>query len=156
MLSAAIQNLEHAFPGHNSMLYIMSESSAHLSTYVYDRAVRRICCIALLGSRIWALTVASLQHYRPARHPSAAGAHICGIDSLLTTVTGIYVLGFVVGPLLWAPCSEVFGRRAMFVFTYIPFTAFNAGVCGAKTLNALLVMRFFAGTFGSSTMTNSG
>ncbi|KAL1405665.1 hypothetical protein Q8F55_009304 [Vanrija albida] len=71
-------------------------------------------------------------------------------------VTGIYVLGFVVGPLLWAPMSEVFGRRIMFILTYIPFTAFNAGACGAKDINTLLVMRFFAGTFGSSTMTNSG
>lgn len=52
--------------------------------------------------------------------------------------------------------SEVFGRRAMFIFTYIPFTAFNAGVCGAKSMNVMLVLRFFAGTFGSSTMTNSG
>lgn len=74
----------------------------------------------------------------------------------LTPVTGIYVLGFVVGPLLWAPMSEVFGRRIMFIATYIPFTAFNAGACGAKDINTLLVMRFFAGTFGSSTMTNSG
>lgn len=52
--------------------------------------------------------------------------------------------------------SEVFGRRAMFVYTYIPFTAFNAACCGANSLNVLLIMRFFAGTFGSSTMTNSG
>lgn len=74
----------------------------------------------------------------------------------LIPVTSIYVLGFVVGPLLWAPCSEVFGRRNMFIFTYIPFTAFNAGACGSQSLNALLVLRFFAGTFGSSTMTNSG
>lgn len=44
----------------------------------------------------------------------------------------------------------------MFVFTYIPFTAFNAGACGAKDINTLLIMRFFSGTFGSSTMTNSG
>lgn len=44
----------------------------------------------------------------------------------------------------------------MFIFTYVPFTAFNAGVCGVNSLNALLVMRFFAGTFGASTMTNSG
>lgn len=50
----------------------------------------------------------------------------------------------------------MFGRRLIFVISYIPFTAFNAGVCGAKSLNAMLVLRFFAGTFGSSAMTNSG
>jgi MFS family permease len=52
--------------------------------------------------------------------------------------------------------SEVFGRRLMFILTYIPFTAFNAAVCGSKHINIMLVLRFFAGTFGSSTMTNSG
>lgn len=83
-----------------------------------------------------------------------AGGQSTGMSE--TDDAGIYVLGFVVGPLLWAPCSEVFGRRAMFIFTYVPFTAFNAGACGAKDINTLLVMRFFAGTFGSSTMTNSG
>lgn len=71
-------------------------------------------------------------------------------------VTSIFVLGFVVGPLLWAPCSEIFGRRKMFIFTYLPFTAFNAGVCGAKSLDTLLVLRFFAGMFGSSPLTSAG
>lgn len=94
-----------------------------------------------------------ITHGHARGHRSHCPAHP---NPALTPVTGIYVLGFVIGPLLWAPCSEVFGRRAMFVFTYVPFTAFNAGVCGAKSLNVLLVMRFFAGTFGSSTMTNSG
>lgn len=78
------------------------------------------------------------------------------VEYFLTIVTGIFVLGFVVGPLIWAPSSEVFGRRYMFIFTYVPFTAFNAAVCGANNINTLLVMRFFAGTFGASTMTNSG
>lgn len=80
-----------------------------------------------------------------------------GHNSMLyIMITGIYVLGFVVGPLLWAPMSEIYGRRLLFVLTYIPFTAFNAACCGAQDMNTLLVLRFFAGTFGSSTMTNSG
>jgi MFS family permease len=29
----------------------------------------------------------------------------------LILVTSIFVLGFVVGPLLWAPLGEVMGRR---------------------------------------------
>lgn len=80
-----------------------------------------------------------------------------GHNSMLyIMITGIYVLGFVVGPLLWAPMSEIYGRRLLFVLTYIPFTAFNAACCGGQDMNTLLVLRFFAGTFGSSTMTNSG
>jgi len=72
-------------------------------------------------------------------------------------VTGIYVLGFVApGPFLWAPCSEVFGRRKTFMVTFVPFCAFCAAVPGAQTVTQLLLMRFFAGMFGCSAMTNSG
>jgi len=73
-----------------------------------------------------------------------------------TAVTGIYILGFVVGPFIWAPFSEVFGRRLCVMVSFIPFTAFNAAVCGSKSLNAMLVLRFFGGTLGCSSMTNSG
>jgi MFS family permease len=41
-------------------------------------------------------------------------------------VTSAFVLGFVVGPLLWAPASEVLGRRKMFIFSYILFTALSS------------------------------
>jgi MFS family permease len=46
--------------------------------------------------------------------------------------------------------------RRIFLLTFIPFTAFNAACCGANNLEALLVLRFFAGMFGSSCLTNSG
>jgi MFS family permease len=71
-------------------------------------------------------------------------------------VTSIFILGFVVGPLLWAPCSESFGRRIMFIATFIPFTVFNAACCGAHSLEVLLVFRFLSGTFGSSSLTSVG
>lgn len=76
--------------------------------------------------------------------------------TLLTVVTGIYILGFVLGPFLWAPGSEVFGRRPIYVVTLIPLVAFDSAVCGVQSLNGLLVTRFFAGVFGCSTMTNAG
>lgn len=44
----------------------------------------------------------------------------------------------------------------MFIATFVPFTIFNAACCGANSLEALLVFRFFAGTFGSSSLTSVG
>lgn len=35
-------------------------------------------------------------------------------------------------------------------------TAFNAGAAGAPNIQTLIILRFFAGTFGSSPLTNSG
>ncbi|KAI0898916.1 MFS general substrate transporter [Annulohypoxylon nitens] len=68
----------------------------------------------------------------------------------------LFVVGFAVGPLLWAPLSELFGRQVLFFVTYGALTAFNAGCAGAKNVETLLVLRFFAGAFGSSPLTNAG
>ncbi|GAB1212152.1 hypothetical protein ATERTT37_001282 [Aspergillus terreus] len=68
----------------------------------------------------------------------------------------LFVLGFAIGPLLWAPLSEIYGRQTLFFVTYAVFTAFNAGVCEAQNIETLLILRFLAGAFGSSPLTNSG
>lgn len=56
----------------------------------------------------------------------------------------------------WAPLSELFGRQILFIVTYCALTAFNAGCAGAQNSWTLLVLRFFAGAFGSSPLTNAG
>lgn len=56
----------------------------------------------------------------------------------------------------WAPLSELFGRQILFVLTYAILTAFNAGTAGAQNIWTLIILRFFAGSFGSSPLTNAG
>lgn len=68
----------------------------------------------------------------------------------------LFVLGFAVGPLVWAPLSELCGRQHLFFFTYMALTAFNAAAAAAPNMAALVVLRFFAGAFGSSPLTNAG
>ena len=75
---------------------------------------------------------------------------------MITAGLALFVLGFAVGPLLWAPLSEIFGRQVIFIITFGGFTAFNAGCAGAKNMGTLLVLRFFAGAIGSSPLTNAG
>jgi MFS family permease len=58
--------------------------------------------------------------------------------------------------LIWAPLSELFGRQILFVTTYGGLTAFNAGAAGSNSMATLIVLRFFAGAFGSSPLTNAG
>lgn len=72
-----------------------------------------------------------------------------------TNIQG-FVLGFVIGPLLWAPMSEVLGRRKLFIGTYILFTIFNGGVIASQNVWTLIILRFLAGTAGSSPLTNAG
>ncbi len=68
----------------------------------------------------------------------------------------LFVLGFAIGPLLWAPLSELYGRQILFIGTYAVLTIFNAGAAGANNMAALIIMRLIAGIFGSSPLTNAG
>jgi MFS family permease len=54
------------------------------------------------------------------------------------------------GPLLWAPLSEVWGRRRLFIISYLLFTCFNAGLVGSQDLPTVIILRFFSGCAGVS------
>lgn len=77
-------------------------------------------------------------------------------EEVITLGLSLFVLGFAIGPLLWAPMSEMYGRQILFASTFGVYAAFNAGAAGAKNIQTLLVLRFFAGAFGSSPLTNAG
>ncbi|KAL4806602.1 major facilitator superfamily domain-containing protein [Aspergillus unguis] len=80
-----------------------------------------------------------------------------GIGSEVATLgVSLFVLGFAIGPLLWAPLSEMFGRQIIFFGTYMALTAFNCGCAGVTNSWSLIILRFFAGAFGSSPLTNAG
>ncbi|KAJ5816146.1 Major facilitator superfamily domain general substrate transporter [Penicillium robsamsonii] len=68
----------------------------------------------------------------------------------------LFVLGFAIGPLVWAPLSEIFGRRHIFTTSFMFLTVFNAGAAGAKNMETLIILRFLAGSFGSSPFGNGG
>ncbi|KAK4053475.1 trifunctional histidinol dehydrogenase [Microbotryomycetes sp. JL201] len=67
-----------------------------------------------------------------------------------------YVIGFALGPMLWAPLSELYGRRPIFMASFAPFFLFNIGCAVSQNIESLLVCRLFAGFFGSSPLTVSG
>ena len=68
----------------------------------------------------------------------------------------LFVLGFAIGPLFWGPLSELYGRQVLFILTYGMVTVFNAGAAGANSIATLIVLRFLAGAWGSSPLTNAG
>ncbi|PGH17446.1 hypothetical protein AJ80_04816 [Polytolypa hystricis UAMH7299] len=80
-----------------------------------------------------------------------------GASSIVVTLgVSLFVLGFAIGPLIWAPMSELFGRQIIFIGTYCALAAFNAGCAGSPNIQTLIILRFFAGSFGSSPLTNAG
>ncbi|KAK0674378.1 major facilitator superfamily domain-containing protein [Cercophora samala] len=76
--------------------------------------------------------------------------------TMATLGISLFVFGFAIGPLLWAPLSEFYGRQPIFALTYMALMVFCAGAAGADTIETLVILRFFAGAFGSSPLTNSG
>ncbi|RFU31865.1 hypothetical protein B7463_g4454, partial [Scytalidium lignicola] len=61
----------------------------------------------------------------------------------------LYVLGFALGPVFWAPLSELRGRRLPIVISMFGFTIFQVGVAVAKDLQTIMLCRFFGGLFAS-------
>ncbi|KAF2002805.1 MFS general substrate transporter [Amniculicola lignicola CBS 123094] len=78
------------------------------------------------------------------------------VQEVATLGISLFVLGFALGPLLWAPFSELYGRQVVFFGTFCAFTCFNAGAAGSQNMWTLLILRFLGGSFGSSPLTNAG
>ncbi|KAL8824766.1 MAG: hypothetical protein Q9191_004830 [Dirinaria sp. TL-2023a] len=77
-------------------------------------------------------------------------------DEVVTLGISLFVVGFAIGPLIWAPFSELYGRQILFFITYGVLTAFNAGAAGSQNIQTLIILRFWAGAWGSSPLTNAG
>ncbi|CAF1486161.1 unnamed protein product, partial [Adineta ricciae] len=75
---------------------------------------------------------------------------------VITLGISFSVLGFAIGPLLWAPFSEILGRRILFIGTYAALTAFNTGTAASQNMATVIILRFFSGASGSSPLTNAG
>ncbi|RAH49927.1 MFS transporter [Aspergillus brunneoviolaceus CBS 621.78] len=64
--------------------------------------------------------------------------------------TSLVVFGFAVGPLMWSPLSELYGRRIPLFSGYLMFAIFQIPVAVAKNVETILVCRFIIGMFGCS------
>lgn len=76
-----------------------------------------------------------------------------GIETT-TLVVSLFVLGYAFGPMLWAPISEVYGRRLSMLPAIFVLGLFSLGSAVCHNATALFVTRFFGGLFGSSAISN--
>lgn len=80
-----------------------------------------------------------------------------GATQLQTTmVISIFVLGYVLGPCVWAPASEVLGRQPVNIVSGFGMLVFNIGCAFAPSIGAMLVLRLFTGICGAASLTNAG
>ena len=68
----------------------------------------------------------------------------------------LLLFGFGLGPLLWAPLSECYGRRVAVLTPVFVAACFSFGTATAKDVQTIMITRFFAGFFGSAPVTNTG
>jgi DHA1 family multidrug resistance protein-like MFS transporter len=62
----------------------------------------------------------------------------------------LYVLGFASGPTLWAPLSELSGRRWPLLCGVFGYSLFTVASATSKDAQTLMLTRFFAGLFAAS------
>lgn len=68
----------------------------------------------------------------------------------LTLPITCYLIGYVLGPVVFGPLSETYGRRPITLVTFAFYTIFTLACALAPTFAALVVFRLFAGVFASS------
>lgn len=77
-------------------------------------------------------------------------------EEVVTLGTSLFVLGYAVGPSVFAPISELYGRRVPVIFAAFGFGIFNTAVAIAKDYQTLVISRFFAGFMGSAPLALCG
>lgn len=77
-----------------------------------------------------------------------------GPETILPATT--FLIGFVLGPLVFAPLSEQYGRRPILISTLCLYIIFSMACALAPNWAAFLIFRFFSGTFASPPMSVTG
>lgn len=82
-------------------------------------------------------------------------AEYTGISSeVAVLVISLYIVGFAVGPLIWAPTSEIWGRRVSMLPAMVGLGLFSIGTAVGRNAQTIMICRFFSGVFGSAPVSN--
>ncbi|KAL6246003.1 hypothetical protein RBB50_007156 [Rhinocladiella similis] len=81
-------------------------------------------------------------------------AYIGVSEDVVVLNVSLYVIGFALGPLVWAPCSEIWGRRLSILPAMFCLALFSIGTATSTNAASVFITRFFAGVFGSSAVSN--
>lgn len=71
-------------------------------------------------------------------------------EALATFSLTVYILGFSLGPLLFAPLSELYGRALVYRICLFAFLIMTLGCGLSRSIEMLVAFRFLAGSFGAA------
>ena len=90
---------------------------------------------------------------------SSASAQVATEFDVSTVVTSLattmILLGFALGPLIWGPLSEIYGRKQVVLLPYFVCACFVFGCGASKDMQTICITRFFQGVFSSAVITNT-
>ncbi|KAJ9615167.1 hypothetical protein H2200_001241 [Cladophialophora chaetospira] len=92
-------------------------------------------------SSVWSPAVVSSAHHLHTR------------PEVMRLGVSLFVLGSCFGPLIWAPLSELIGRKRPLLVGMMVSTLLNIPVAVAKNVDTVLVCRFLGGAFGCAGLT---
>lgn len=102
---------------------------------------------AILGMTTFVITFASSVFSTATQ---ATAQHFNVSNEVMILGTSLFVLGFAVGPPIWGPLSELYGRKYPLFFGFFVFAIFQIPVAVAQNLQTIMICRFLGGTFGSA------
>ncbi|CCF59034.1 hypothetical protein KAFR_0F04390 [Kazachstania africana CBS 2517] len=76
--------------------------------------------------------------------------HVIQVVAILGVT--LYVFGFAASPIIYAPLSEIYGRRGVLVLSSLGFCIFQFAVATAENLQTIMICRFFGGLIGAAPM----
>lgn len=117
----------------------------------FPLSVRLFSAVAITGLAFVATAAGAM--YAPAQ-PDIMARFACSRESAVLPLS-MYNLGLAFGPLIGAPLSETYGRKAVFLISGPIFAAFMIASGFSTTLSSLTACRFFAGMFSSSLINNA-
>ncbi|KAF2168573.1 hypothetical protein M409DRAFT_36395 [Zasmidium cellare ATCC 36951] len=80
--------------------------------------------------------------------------HVSG--EVMVLGTSLYLAGFIFGPFIFGPFSELYGRKRPLFFGFIIFAIFQIPVAVAQNIQTVMICRFFQGVFGSAAQAVTG
>ncbi|KAI9646637.1 hypothetical protein NHQ30_004633 [Ciborinia camelliae] len=121
----------------------------------YNWSSARKCCIVLIGMLVVvnstmgsSLPSNAIPYIAPEFHITSEYAKVLPIS--------MYLLGYVLGPLVFCPLSEQYGRRKIMLATFFCYTVFTLGCALTPTWGGLLAFRILAGINASSPISVCG
>ncbi|PYH97260.1 MFS general substrate transporter [Aspergillus ellipticus CBS 707.79] len=87
---------------------------------------------------------------------SAIAEYVHVGEEVSVLATSLYILGWAVGPVLWGPISEVYGRRWGMLPAVFGLGLFSIATAVSKNAASIFITRFIGGIFGSAPISNVG